>query len=137
MKALLYLTPFLLLPALGNAEPAFSSEEEYTTYLQSQIGGEQEVTLSDRTRCDLLTDDYAIEVERARRWAQAIGQSLHYANMTGRQPAIALLVDSEDNGRYFRRIVGVINEFELPIFLMLIDMETLRLSEIEGNSSKG
>ena len=135
MKALLYLTPFLLLPALGYAEPAFSSEEEYTTYLQSRIGGKQEVTLSDRTRCDLLTDDYAIEVERATRWAQAIGQSLHYANMTGRQPAIALLVDSEDNGRYFRRIVGVINEFDLPILLLLVDIETLRLSTVEINSS--
>ena len=131
MKILLSITALFLLAVFGFAEPAFSSEEEYTSYLQSRIGGKQEVTLSDRTRCDLLTHDHAFEVERARRWAQAIGQSLHYAHMTGRQPAIALLVDSEDNGRYFRRIVGVINEFDLPIFLMLIDIEFLRLSEVE------
>ena len=77
---------------------------------------------------DLLTPDYAIEVDRARRWAQAVGQSLHYARMTDRRPAIVLLSRAEDGGRYFRRVVGVIETFDLPI---LLDVETLRLSRVD------
>lgn len=44
-------------------------------------------------RVDILNDEYAIEVDRAGKWHEAIGQALHYANATGRKPAIALFDD--------------------------------------------
>jgi hypothetical protein len=117
--------------AAAHGEPAFSTEDGFVGHLQRQLGGEREVTLPDRTRVDLLTPDYAIEVDRARKWAQAVGQSLHYARMTDRRPAIVLLSRAEDGGRYFRRVVGVIEAFDLPILLMLLDVETLRLSRVD------
>ena len=37
------------------------------------------MTMPDGTRCDILTDTHAIEVDFADKWAEAIGQSLNYA----------------------------------------------------------
>jgi hypothetical protein len=43
-------------------------------------------------RIDLLTDDYAIEVDRLEKFHEAIGQALHYARETGKKPAIAFFI---------------------------------------------
>ena len=51
-----------------------------------------EVRLADRTRVDILTEDYAIEVDFATKWAEAIGQALHYARMTGRKPGVIIII---------------------------------------------
>ena len=51
-----------------------------------------EVVMNDGTRCDILTATHAIEVDFAKKWAEAIGQSLHYALHTGKRPAVALIV---------------------------------------------
>jgi hypothetical protein len=40
---------------------------------------------------DCLDDEYAIEVEWAEHWAEAVGQSLYYAAATNRKPGIILL----------------------------------------------
>ena len=41
-------------------------------------------------RCDILTDKYAIEVDRAPKWHEAIGQATHYSITLKRKPCIAL-----------------------------------------------
>ena len=48
-------------------------------------------------RADIVNGTYAIEVDRIQKWHEAIGQALHYANETGRQPAIALFDDGSPN----------------------------------------
>jgi len=60
-------------------------EKEYQQVWCSCESGEIEVRLSDRTRIDCLTAQYAIEFDFASKWAEAIGQSLHYASQTGKQ----------------------------------------------------
>ena len=55
------------------------SECFYKEQCAKQLGGTTEVTLPDGTRCDILTDTHAIEVDFADKWAEAIGQSLNYA----------------------------------------------------------
>ena len=67
--------------------------------------GIMEYRLSDGTRVDCLTDEYAVEVEFAEKWAEAIGQALYYAAMTGRKPAILLIMErGERDRRYLERI---------------------------------
>lgn len=51
-----------------------------------------EVPLWDGTRVDLVNDEYAIEVDWAPKWAEGIGQALYYAQLTGKKPAVLLLV---------------------------------------------
>lgn len=45
-----------------------------------------EVVAPDGTRCDILTDEYAIEVDFANKWAEAIGQALNYAIQFNKMP---------------------------------------------------
>jgi hypothetical protein len=67
-----------------------------------------EFRLADGTRVDMMTGSHAIEVDYARKWAEAIGQSLHYAAATGKQPGIILLLEDERDARYVRRLQNVI-----------------------------
>ena len=41
-------------------------------------------------RCDVVTEEFAIEVDRANKWHEAIGQALHYALYLKKKPCIAL-----------------------------------------------
>lgn len=81
---------FLLLSAMP-AEARHKMPEKW--YQQQFCGGAQEVRLSDGTRVDCLTDEYAVEFDFAPKWAEAIGQSLYYAHKTQKKPAIVLIIE--------------------------------------------
>jgi len=49
-------------------------------------------------RIDLLSDDYAIEVDKLEKFHEAIGQALHYAKETGKKPAIAIYIVDHQQG---------------------------------------
>jgi hypothetical protein len=61
-----------------------------------------------------LTDNYAIEVDWAKKWAEGIGQSLYYAEMTNKKPAVALIVGEQDQ-RYLNRINKVASKAGITI----------------------
>ena len=60
--------------------------------LKTKYDAETEVVLRDGTRCDLVNTHEAIEVDWAKKWAEAIGQALYYALLLKKRPAIVLLV---------------------------------------------
>ena len=60
--------------------------------------------MKDGTRCDILTATHAIEVDFAKKWAEAIGQSLNYAMHTGKRPGVALIVLSPSDNKYVERV---------------------------------
>jgi len=64
----------------------------------------REYTLPDESRVDILTDEYAFEVEWAYKWKESIGQSLYYAIQTDMKPGIILLFKGEpqDKENYLR-----------------------------------
>jgi hypothetical protein len=84
-------------------------------YVEQSCLGKIEVRLSDRTRVDCLTERYAIEYDFTHKWAEAIGQALHYSLMTGKRAGIVLIGSQEDPG--YKRAWGVIRAYELPIEL--------------------
>jgi len=86
-------------------------------YVNQHCLGVTEYVLEDRTRVDCLTGHYAIEYDYASKWYQAIGQSLHYSRMTGKQPGVVLIVDDD---RYTERIRQTIEYHDLNIRLWLI-----------------
>lgn len=76
-------------------------EKEYVAvYCKGQI----EYRLPDKTRVDCLTDEYAIEFDWGYKWAESIGQALYYAEMTGKKPAVAIILKSPKDERYIKRI---------------------------------
>ncbi len=54
-------------------------ESYYRDWAAAELDGETEVVLPNGTRCDILTDQYALEVDFADKWAEALGQCLNYA----------------------------------------------------------
>lgn len=55
------------------------------------IGGRKEVVIPNG-RIDVVTQDFAIEVDFIQKWHEGIGQALHYGSATGKRPALVLIV---------------------------------------------
>jgi len=49
-------------------------------------------------RIDLLSSEYAIEVDSPENFHEAIGQALHYAKETGKKPAVAFYILEDEPG---------------------------------------
>jgi hypothetical protein len=95
----------LCLLVAGDEPEKKLSELDHCRRLAAKYGAELEVRQFDGSRVDLLTDQHAIEVDWARKWAEGVGQASLYAELTGKQPALLLLVDpeSESDQRYIWR----------------------------------
>jgi hypothetical protein len=112
---------FLLLLLL--AIPLFGKQSEryYQEKFAQEIGGQVEVVMKDGTRCDILTATHAIEVDFAKKWAEAIGQSLNYAMHTGKRPGVALIVFSPSDNKYIERVRKISAEYSLGLAIYPID----------------
>ncbi len=93
------------------------NEKYYQTKLCNDLGGVMEQSLLDRTRVDCLTDEYAIEVDYAKKWAESVGQSLYYAEMTEKKPGIGIIVgDTKKDKRNLKRLEVLTNKYNIKIF---------------------
>jgi len=104
------------------------SEDDYSIFIQSLIGGEREVSVKNG-RVDLVTDEFAIEIEKAPKWKEAIGQCLWYALNTNKKPAIILLIEDKSHYKYLIQLettlnYGNLNE-SIKVFAFPQDFETL------------
>ena len=114
MKLLLFL--LLAIPLFGK-----QSERYYQEMFAREIGGQVEVVMKDGTRCDILTATHAIEVDFAKKWAEAIGQSLNYAMHTGKRPGVALIVLLHPTTNMLRRVRKISAEYSLGLTIYPID----------------
>lgn len=117
MRLMIILLSVLLFNSCASS-PKKQYEKHYQTLLCNELGGEMEYVLSDRTRVDCLTDEYAIEVDFAKKWAEGIGQSLYYAHMTGKKPAIGLIMDKKKDERYLKRLGAIAQKYKIKIFII-------------------
>ena len=78
--------------------------------------GRKEAILWDMTRVDCLAKDYAIEFDFAKKWAEAVGQALYYSKMTGKKPAITLILTTPVDYIYVKRIERL--DKDIKIFLV-------------------
>lgn len=114
----------LLLLLLGWSDVFAAQPESYYRDLWCEdSGGQAEFRLPDGSRVDCLTKNYAVEVDFARKWAEAVGQSLWYAANTGRMAKIVLIVDHTDNSdmRRLERLEKLIWHYGLPVDVETID----------------
>ncbi len=68
-------------------------EAYYQQLWCNKHSGIMEYKNSDKTRVDCLTKDYAVEFDFAEKWAESVGQSLHYELMTGKKAMIVLILE--------------------------------------------
>ncbi len=90
-------------------------ENFYQKHWCEKVGGIIEYRLKDRTRVDCLTSQYAIEFDFGSKWAEALGQALHYSLMTGKEPGIVLILENKKDRKYWRRLNKIIQRYGLKI----------------------
>ncbi len=74
-------------------------EADYIELMSKEMGGRTEVSVPSG-RVDIVTTAYAIEVEFANKWKEAIGQSLWYGLQTNKEPGIVLIKKTSDQNKY-------------------------------------
>lgn len=84
---------------LGNGGIAQLHEDDYQQLIRKELGGEMEVAVQSGY-VDILTEQYAIEVEFANKWKQAIGQSIWYGMQTSKKPGIVLIKEKSADEKY-------------------------------------
>lgn len=84
----------LLMPVLVLPVDDASRETHWSASLAQLLSGTTEAPVANG-RVDILTDVYAIEVDRLEKWHEGIGQAAHYGSETGKQPCLALIVESD------------------------------------------
>jgi len=71
------------------------NERYYQEKINNEIfHGKLEVVLP-HGRADIINDEYAVEVDWARKWVEGIRQCLVYANDTKKKPGLVLIVDKK------------------------------------------
>lgn len=90
-------------------------------YLYPKYKGKS-VRLADGTIADLVTKDISYEVDFYNKWYEAIGQSQHYARISGKKPGVILIVKPPFTFQKFKKVVdcayicgknGIVFHYEL------------------------
>lgn len=104
------------------------SESSYQHTWCSAHKGIEEYENIDKTRVDCLTEYHAVEFDFANKWAESIGQALHYQLMTGKKAMVVLILeDPKAEMVYFNRVkkLGKIHGFDVeyitPEILNIVD----------------
>ncbi len=70
------------------------NEAAYQNIWCNAHNGITEYENADMTRVDCLTSAHAVEFDFGEKWAESIGQSLHYGLMTNKKPMIVLILEN-------------------------------------------
>lgn len=105
----------LLLPMLLFGKH-FHKESYYADIFCAKMQGKVEYVLSDRTRVDCLSDTHAWEVDFAEKWAESIGQSLHYSHMTGKKAGVYLIIENYKDYIYLDRLKVLAEKYDIEVY---------------------
>lgn len=86
------------------------SEAAYQHAWSKLHNGEEEFENSDRTKVDSLTDTHAVEFDFATKWAESIGQALHYQLMTGKRGKVVLILENPQKEKKYYECVKKLSE---------------------------
>ena len=88
---------FVLITILFCITSTYAENERYyqEKFNNEVTHGKLEVVLA-HGRADIINDEYAIEVDFARKWIEGIEQCLRYAQDTGKKPGLVLIVDKKN-----------------------------------------
>lgn len=113
MKKLLVIALALAVASCAASTPRKLEKDYQRPWCEAHMG-RLEVVLDDKARVDCLTPTHAVEFDFAKKWAEAVGQALYYAEKTGHRAGIVLIVGPKD-GRYVNRLRWLIDSSNLPV----------------------
>lgn len=89
-------------------------EEIYQNIWCTKHDGIKEYENKDLTRVDCLTKTHAIEFDFANKWAESVGQALHYAIMTNKKPKVVLILDNPKSQMiYYKRLKRIGKKYNI------------------------
>lgn len=77
-------------------------------------------------RADIVTTTHAIEVDRAKKWHESIGQACHYALVLGLKPAIALFHISDIPPDQFDALKRLTARRKIDVIIISVTSPTRR-----------
>src|SRR5574344_1219835 len=91
-------------------------EASYQNAWCSANGGVTEYENNDFTRVDCLTATNAVEFDFANKWAESIGQALHYQLMTGKRAKVVLILeDAQKQMVYYKRVKALALKYNFDV----------------------
>lgn len=97
---------------------ALSAHKHPESYYQGkwcrERGGTTEQVLPDGTRADCTTPANIIEFDFDTKWAESLGQALHYSQQTGKRAGIVLIME-HGGKRHMKALTSTIEHFHLPV----------------------
>ena len=91
-------------------------EKFYQNIFCKKLNGVKEYTLDDKSRVDCLTKLFAIEVDFANKWAEAIGQSLYYSYKTKRKAGVLLILEQDKDKVHLERLKAINKKYDIKIW---------------------
>ena len=76
-------------------------EPRWSEWLAYQMYGESEVPTPCGSRCDVVTESHAWEVEWIKKWSQAPGQAVLYGLLLERSPGVVLLSRRKSTEKHY------------------------------------
>ena len=73
------------------------------------------MTIPDGTRCDILADTHAFEVDFADKWAESVGQSLNHAMQTGKKAGIVRVLKDRGDEKQLERLREMTRHYSMDV----------------------
>lgn len=130
----------LAIAAILLAAPAIAAETESDYQRKLCAGMQMEVPMPNGTRADCMTERLAIEVDWAHKWAEAIGQSMNYAAVTGKLPAAILICKRGTEAKCLNWSLltsETATYWRLPLTVWLCGADAIRLDQCERRDFGG
>ena len=112
MKLILRVVLAWFVLVTGASAKHLHSEKYYQAIWCIERGGKLEVVLPSGKRCDCVLSEYAVEHDFAGKWAESLGQALHYASQTGLIPGIVLICEKESDLKQVKVLTETVAYYE-------------------------
>jgi len=113
MRRTLFTLVLLLISTISFSQKM--KESYYEKLFASIIHGQTEVVLKDKSRVDIVTDTFAIEVDFAEKWAESVGQSLYYAQEMDKKPGVLLIIEGRKDDIYLNRLMIMAFKYNIRV----------------------
>ena len=116
---------FLTHATLGieNTKKLHHPESAYKKAWCTQNKGIQEYINFDKTRVDCLTSNHAVELDFAPKWAQSVGQALHYQHATGKKAKVVLIIENPQKDLiYLTRVQSLAKTYNFEVECVFPDI---------------
>ncbi|MEN6621922.1 MAG: hypothetical protein ABFD50_10270 [Smithella sp.] len=124
---LIFILIFIIAACTGSKQQVLLTEKDYQrAFNEVYFKGQAEMEIPVKYgRIDLLTKDYAVEVDRLEKFHEAIGQALHYARETGKKPAIAIFIVDHKRGdkEKLKYVIWLCNYYKIKVWFINEELE--------------